>query len=171
MKKSVLAAAAFASMIFGATSANAAKTFNLSGVTFSDGSTVTGSFTTNDAVSAVTNYSIATSGFLAQTYTQANGFASINSSSLSFTAYGFIFDQVLRLDLSRALSTSGASVTGGSESVFILSRSVANGGTVSLSTTPAVPEPATWALMILGMGAVGFAMRRRKIVNMTIRFA
>lgn len=26
----------------------------------------------------------------------------------------------------------------------------------------AVPEPATWALMILGMGAVGFAMRRAK---------
>ncbi|MGR6327713.1 PEPxxWA-CTERM sorting domain-containing protein [Sphingomonas sp. XXL09] len=35
----------------------------------------------------------------------------------------------------------------------------------------AVPEPATWALMILGMGAVGFAMRRRKNVNMTVRFA
>ncbi|WP_232474085.1 PEPxxWA-CTERM sorting domain-containing protein [Sphingomonas sp. MA1305] len=37
--------------------------------------------------------------------------------------------------------------------------------------TAAVPEPATWALMILGMGAVGFAMRRRKTVNMTVRFA
>jgi hypothetical protein len=28
----------------------------------------------------------------------------------------------------------------------------------------AVPEPATWALMILGFGAVGHAMRRRKAV-------
>lgn len=35
----------------------------------------------------------------------------------------------------------------------------------------AVPEPATWAMMILGMGAVGFAMRRRKNVNTTVRFA
>lgn len=34
---------------------------------------------------------------------------------------------------------------------------------ISVDTvTGAVPEPATWALMILGMGAVGFAMRRAK---------
>ena len=26
----------------------------------------------------------------------------------------------------------------------------------------AVPEPATWAMMLLGFGAVGFAMRRRR---------
>ena len=29
------------------------------------------------------------------------------------------------------------------------------------TTTPAVPEPATWAMMIAGFGAVGAAMRRR----------
>lgn len=34
--------------------------------------------------------------------------------------------------------------------------------------TPAVPEAATWAMMIAGMGAVGMTMRRR---NMSIRFA
>ena len=28
--------------------------------------------------------------------------------------------------------------------------------------TPAVPEPGTWAMMLLGFGAIGFAMRRRK---------
>jgi hypothetical protein len=26
----------------------------------------------------------------------------------------------------------------------------------------AVPEPATWAMMLLGFGAVGYSMRRRK---------
>lgn len=29
----------------------------------------------------------------------------------------------------------------------------------TLATIAAVPEPATWAMMILGMGAIGFAMR------------
>jgi hypothetical protein len=55
---------------------------------------------------------------------------------------------------------------------------VADGGTTTLSFTSsiggaygaaldavsvsdAVPEPATWALMILGFGAIGGAMRRR----------
>jgi hypothetical protein len=28
--------------------------------------------------------------------------------------------------------------------------------------TAAVPEPGTWATMLLGFGAVGFAMRRRR---------
>src|ERR1041385_3537863 len=35
------------------------------------------------------------------------------------------------------------------------------GGTVTINPA-AVPEPATWALMLLGLGAVGWQLRRRK---------
>lgn len=35
----------------------------------------------------------------------------------------------------------------------------------------AVPEPATWAMMLMGFGAVGFAMRRRANVKTAVRFA
>lgn len=35
----------------------------------------------------------------------------------------------------------------------------------------AVPEPATWALMIMGFGAVGGAMRRRSAVRTNVSFA
>jgi hypothetical protein len=38
-------------------------------------------------------------------------------------------------------------------------------GTLYIFSTPAaVPEPATWTMMLLGFGAVGFAMRRRRRV-------
>lgn len=36
---------------------------------------------------------------------------------------------------------------------------------------PAVPEPATWLMMVVGFGAVGFAMRRRPKVATTFNFA
>ena len=32
----------------------------------------------------------------------------------------------------------------------------------SINVTAAVPEPATWAMMLVGCGSVGAAMRRRK---------
>jgi len=41
--------------------------------------------------------------------------------------------------------------------------------TVQVPSISAVPEPATWALMILGFGLVGAAMRRRR--TLTVRYA
>jgi len=32
---------------------------------------------------------------------------------------------------------------------------------ISLNNVPAVPEPATWAMMLLGFGGIGYVMRRR----------
>ena len=43
----------------------------------------------------------------------------------------------------------------------------------SAAVTAAVPEPATWAMMLIGFGAIGFAMRRRKAnsFSQNIRFS
>lgn len=38
---------------------------------------------------------------------------------------------------------------------------------VSLMAPAAVPEPATWAMMLVGLGAVGFTMRRRQNVSVS----
>ena len=46
-----------------------------------------------------------------------------------------------------------------------------NIGGVSVALTGAVPEPASWAMMILGMGAVGFAMRRRRTISARLSYA
>ena len=37
-------------------------------------------------------------------------------------------------------------------------------GTINVQAAPNVPEPATWALMMLGFGAVGWQLRRRRPV-------
>lgn len=41
-------------------------------------------------------------------------------------------------------------------------------GAVTITQAP-VPEPGTWAMMLLGFGAIGFAMRRRKQAEGTKR--
>lgn len=46
------------------------------------------------------------------------------------------------------------------------------GGNVLLGNpTAAVPEPATWGMMLLGFGAAGYAMRRRAKVRTNVSFA
>ena len=40
--------------------------------------------------------------------------------------------------------------------------STAFAGTLTFASVPAVPEPSTWAMMLLGFGAVGFSMRRKR---------
>jgi hypothetical protein len=56
------------------------------------------------------------------------------------------------------------------------------GGSGGISTPPAtdtpppsvpaaVPEPSTWAMMLVGFGAVGFAMRRRRKTQPKVQFA
>ena len=45
------------------------------------------------------------------------------------------------------------------------------GNATSSPVNAAVPEPATWAMMMLGFGAMGFAMRRRQNMSARIRFA
>lgn len=43
-------------------------------------------------------------------------------------------------------------------------------GTLTVSQVAAVPEPATWAMMIVGIGAVGATMRRRAKVKTAVSF-
>lgn len=44
-------------------------------------------------------------------------------------------------------------------------------GRGDIAVTAAVPEPATWALMLVGFGAVGYAMRKRPTVRVSHTFA
>ena len=80
-------------------------------------------------------------------------------------------------DLYEVAFAGGVPITGGvlnTITVTGVSRgNGAYGGQLSfIPSAAAVPEPAAWAMMILGMGIVGFAMRRRqKNVTTTVKFA
>lgn len=70
------------------------------------------------------------------------------------------------------LDSSGAAYPGSNGLVYASrgKEGLFKANTVTVSrVTAAVPEPSTWALMILGFGAVGYAMRRRQKV--AVRFA
>lgn len=82
------------------------------------------------------------SGFVfGLTATQAADFMAAVSAS------GFSFDAIRA-----GLSASASNATGGNETFFI-----ADAGAVA-----AVPEPQTYALLLAGLGAVGFVARRRR---------
>ena len=54
-------------------------------------------------------------------------------------------------------------VSGAPNEIAISGLSRGNGSYGGNATfLPAVPEPATWAMMLLGIGAIGFTMRRRR---------
>jgi hypothetical protein len=102
----------------------------------------------------------------------------VPGSSYQLTGNSFTYDPALG-NLLLDISTSGAPSFGdsfyfSSASGDAMSNLYRSGGTGALTTgtnglvtqfsqvNSAVPEPATWAMMLIGFGAVGSAMRRRR---------
>lgn len=130
--------------------------------------TLTGSFTTNDARSTLVAYNIVASPFSSFpgfTYTPAT--APLSASTLpsqyfQLDAPGGLFE--LRLYFTSALTTSGATLNRTFSYESEASGGIRYAGGSIVAATAAVPELATWAMLVAGFGAVGFAMRRRQKV-------
>jgi hypothetical protein len=148
--------------------AMAAKIFNLQGVTLQGGGTLTGSFTTNDALTQLLSVNIISSANSAGIF----GYSSVaynniaNSSWTSLAMQGFQVSNALgtqQMRLNLALTGTGGTITPYSSYEYQVQagmRSVLSGAVV-LVTSP-IPEPAAWAMMIAGFALVGATMRRRK---------
>jgi hypothetical protein len=87
--------------------------------------------------------------------------------NLTFNALNATTSIVFRLAAANQTSANGGTVASGG--TFRVQNYVSGGTNTPMSINgtvaplaAAVPEPATWALMILGFGTVGYAMRRRK---------
>ncbi|KQU53213.1 hypothetical protein ASG67_10410 [Sphingomonas sp. Leaf339] len=84
--------------------------------------------------------------------------------SITITGTGTFTNGVAADATSGTFSLATSSVNGTANSVSFTFTSNA------VATASAVPETSTWAMMTLGFGAMGFAMRRKKI-NTRIRLA
>ncbi|MBU0801782.1 MAG: choice-of-anchor C family protein [Alphaproteobacteria bacterium] len=98
-----------------------------------DGAPVTKSVTVGATGATTSNYSFDFTGF--------------NKANMGWTNYQYSFV-----------------ATGASTTLSFASQDATSFGAAldNVSVTAAVPEPATWAMMILGFGLVGGAMRRRR---------
>ena len=173
MKTVVAACMALAMAGFASSASADIVTWTLQDVTFNDGGTGSGFFDYDTATGLATNFDIdTTAGTLlpAFHYTTAN---SINfpisnlfsPDSLVWVTNGFT--RYINLAFDGPLSTPGvrllrteAPISGSWEcnNCDIL-RQVTGGGATG---TAGVPEPAAWALMVVGFGGLGAVLRRRR---------
>ena len=78
---------------------------------------------------------------------------------------GFAFYQVGFDPSAETWQLDPVYLTAGSHTITVMGSITGPGGGAysgTVNVAPPVPEPATWAMMLLGFGAVGFAMRRRR---------
>lgn len=183
MKKTILNAALLATALLSAPMVAQASlvTWTLSGVTFDDGGTASGSFDFDASLSdetAYSNISITTSTVGAYTGSSSYYGAGFNPNEAKMFD-GFSHDMhALRLRFDSALTGAGGTSvltnSGGfasSESYYadefsyVLSeRYVTAGSVTAAAPVAAVPLPSACALMLSGLAALGFSTKRRVAV-------
>jgi PEP-CTERM motif-containing protein len=170
----ILASAALSLL---ATSANAATiiTYDIGTTTATYGTgtltdTLTGTFTVNFTTNTLTAYDISMTGDVLvannnqnpQVFSSPNSFFSASVTGLDTNSIPG--NELLRLTFQNALGNLPDTIT----QVDFLNGSINQGNVLSFSVTgtatpvSAVPEPSTWAMLLLGFAGIGFMAYRRK---------
>jgi len=171
MKKFALAAAFAAATVVAAPAAYASPV-----VSFNP-ATGTGVFFNNDVVAGAINdvfqfdyvgNGLATADITAITFDIAQAITNV---SVTFNGQDFfVTEEVVNINGSDVKRVTGfinnVPVTTGTQTLVVKGESAGNNtytGNIRIKVSP-VPEPATWALMIVGFGMVGSTLRRRRTV-------
>ena len=152
--------------------------WNLNSVSFADGGTASGSFTYDADIDQYSAWTIAVAGgttaaLPAYTYTSASGFQGIHSASaIDFVAIPVV--RYLRLTFASPLTNAGGTTALIAGTAFecdncTIRRNIV-AGSVTTAVPGAVPEPTSWALMLMGFGATGYALRRKNKLSTVVTF-
>jgi hypothetical protein len=165
MKRFLLMAGMVLFLTAGQASATILYTF--SGVTFTGGGTLSGTFTTNDAINTLISFDITTSAGPGIGFHYTPATAGSSSSSLPFIIVLSTptLDHILQVSFSSLTALGGPIKIGTFDSfeqgtgVPAARRDIAAGSAIIATT---VPEPST--IFLLGMGALGLlaSVRRRR---------
>ena len=152
-------------LAWGQASANIVFTF--AGVTFDDGGTLTGTFTTNDALNSLIDFDITTSPGTGIGFHYTPG--TVGSSSTSLPAIIVLsdatLDHILQVTFDGGLTATGAPIFIGTSDSFeqttFPARRDINHGSAQVVTT--VPEPSTLVLLAIGVLGLLVSVRHRRV--------
>ena len=171
LKKLLVGSTYAAALMFGTAHASIVQ-WSLSGVTFDDGGRASGTFSTDSVSGDVLTFGISTSaGETLPGYSYNAADSHLFNHFLSANSFLLLVNngsRYLNLVFQNALNNAGAvDILAVSNNSYLsyecnncgLVRRVTAGEAINVS---AVPEPATFALVLAGLGGLGFTARRRK---------